>query len=224
MSESGATTTVQMQQCLQRIAAHDEAARSELMGYASRRLGLLADRMFARFPMLHFREEADDLCQEAIIRLWQSLEEVGPTTVAGFMGLAALQMRRALRDLARRHFGRKTGTPRCDPDSAGIEGTVTNGPASKGPVIDPPGGALPSNPIDDPAQSPDELACWSEFHAAADRLSEPDRTAFDLLYYHELPQAEVATLMNVSVRQVRRYWQSARLELYRMMEGWWPEL
>lgn len=214
MIESGASTTVQMQQCLQRLAAQDDAARSELLGYASRRLALLADRMFARFPMLHFREEVDDLLQEAIIRLWQSLDEVGPTTVAGFMGLAALQMRRALRDLARRHFGRNHGLSSVDSSSA-----VTNRP-----VTDAAGGSLSTNPTDDPAQSPDELACWSEFHAAADRLPEPDRTAFDLLYYHELPQSEVAELMNVSERQVRRYWQSARLELHRLMEGWWPEL
>jgi RNA polymerase sigma-70 factor (ECF subfamily) len=214
VNDSGVTTTVHMQHCLQRLAAQDVAARGDLLGYARRRLGLLADRMFARFPMLHYREDADDLCQEAIIRLWQSLEEVGPTTVAGFMGLAALQMRRALRDLARRHFGRKKGLSNSDRGSSVLNGAIINGT----------GGSVLTNATDDQAQSPDELVCWSEFHAAADRLPEPDRTAFDLLYYHELPQAEVAVLMNVSERQVRRYWQSARLELHRLMEGWWPKL
>jgi RNA polymerase sigma factor (sigma-70 family) len=209
MSESGVTTTVHMQRCLQRLAVHDAAARSELLGYARRRLGLLADRMFSRFPMLHFREDADDLCQEAMFRLWQSLEQVGPTTVAGFMGLAALQMRRALRDLARREFGRNQGSPRSAAARAAISATSRSVLASA---------------TDDPGLAPDELACWSEFHAAADRLAEPERTAFDLLYYHELPYAEAAELMNVSERQVRRYWQSARLELHRLMEGWWPEL
>jgi RNA polymerase sigma-70 factor (ECF subfamily) len=219
MNSSVVTTTIHMQQCLQRLAAHDASARSELLGYARRRLALLADRMFSRFPTLHSREHADDLCQEAMLRLWKSLEEVGPATVGEFMGLAALQMRRALRDLARRHFGRNNGSSRPQAESS-----IANWPVSNRPVSVGDGEAMLANSIDDQAQSPDELACWSEFHEAADRLAEPDKTAFDLLYYHELPQTEVATLMNVSERQVRRYWQSARLELHRLMEGRWPEL
>ncbi len=164
--------------------------------------------MFTKYPRLHSREEAEDVFQEAMIRLWQSLEEVGPTTVAAFMGLAALQMRRALRDLARRHFGRGAGTApdrRERPAVASSQGhTFENYPG-------------------DSTWQPDDLACWSEFHAAADRLPEPERTAFDLLYYHELPQADVADLMQVSERQVRRYWQSARRELHRMLEGLLPK-
>jgi RNA polymerase sigma factor (sigma-70 family) len=76
----------------------------------------------------------------------------------------------------------------------------------------------------DAGSAPDELACWSEFHAAAERLPEPERTVFDLLYYHELPPAEVAEVMEVSERQVRRYWQSARRALHRMLEGYLPKL
>jgi RNA polymerase sigma-70 factor (ECF subfamily) len=76
--------------------------------------------------------------------------------------------------------------------------------------------------VADGTWSPDDLACWSEFHEAADRLPEPERTAFDLLYYHELPQIEVAGLMHVSERQLRRYWQSARRELHRVLEGMLP--
>lgn len=209
MIESDVSTTVHLERCLQRLGHQDAAARGELLGYARRRLALLADRMFARFSMLHFHEEADDLCQEAMIRLWKSLEAVGPTTVAGFMGLAALEMRRALRDLAREHFGRK--------DRVGL-------PSSMSLALSRGAGSALTCTIDAGTTAPDELACWSEFHAAADRLCEPNRTVFDLLYYHELPQAEVAALMEVSPRQVRRYWQSARRELHRMMEGWWPEL
>jgi RNA polymerase sigma-70 factor (ECF subfamily) len=208
MGDSGVTTTVHLQQCLQRLDGQDSTARSELLGYARRRLAVLADRMFSRFPLLHSREGSDDLLQEAMFRLWKSLEEVGPTNVGEFMGLAALQMRRALRDLARRHFGRKDGF-QVSPDKVGA---LTGA-----------GWALDSA-ADDPALAPDELASWSEFHESADRLVGPEKTVFDLLYYHELPQTEVAALMNISERQVRRYWQSARLQLHELMQGEWPEL
>jgi RNA polymerase sigma-70 factor (ECF subfamily) len=209
MSVQGIRTTLHIQRCLERLGGQDEAARTELLGHARRRLALLAERMFAQFPALHQREEADDLLQEAMVRLWQSLTEVGPTTVAGFMGLAALQMRRALRDLARHHFGRK--------EEAG-------GHTPPRPVVNGATGHTFEERLGDSTWHPDELACWSEFHAAADRLPEPERTAFDLLYYHELPQADAAEIMQISERQVRRHWQSARRELHRALEGFLPKL
>src|SRR5262249_11224988 len=166
-------------------------------------------RMFAQFPMLHRREEADDVLQKAMVRLWQSLAEGGPTTVAGFMGLAAPPMRPALRDLARHPFRREDKTGQRPPPPHGVNGN--NGNAFE-------------DRIGDSTWHPHELACWSEFHAAADRLPEPERTAFDLLYYHELPQADAAEIMQISERQVRRHWQSARRELHRTLEGFLPRM
>ncbi len=206
MSES---TTAQMTRCLQRMNENDGEARAELLAYARRRLQLLSDRMFVRFPVLHSVEHSDDLFQEAIFRLWKSLEAVGPTTVAAFMGLAALQMRRALCDLVRKHLGRDKRTAMPQTNSIAINGSVHFAAITH---------------KDGATNSPEELMCWSEFHEAAERLSEPDRTAFDLLYYHELPPSEVALLMDVSERQVRRYWQSARRSLLRMLNGSWPKM
>lgn len=203
------STTIHLERCLQRIGQHDESARAELLSFAGRRPKVLADRMFARFPQLYSFEQSDDLFQEAMIRLWQSLEEVFPTTVAGFMGLAAMQMRRALIDLARRHFGRnQPGELRTRRSRSVVHEGSTALLTQK----------------DDRANAVEELLCWSDFHLAADRLPEPQRTAFDLLFYHELPQAEVAQLMHVSLRQVQRYWHSARLKLSDMMEGAWPDI
>jgi RNA polymerase sigma factor (sigma-70 family) len=208
MSES---TTVHLERCLKRLNERDGTARREILEFAERRLKVLAGRMFLRFPQLYAREQADDLFQEAMLRLWQSLERVHPTTVTGFMGLAAEHVRRALLDLIRKHFGRD---PKSDP----------NRPRRR-----------PKNPIpcsniseldrtEDTRNAPDEMASWSDFHAAADRLPEPHRTAFDLLYYHELPQLEAAELMNVSLREIQRLWRGARMKLGTMMHGSWPEL
>jgi RNA polymerase sigma-70 factor (ECF subfamily) len=125
------------------------------------------------------------------------------------MGLAALQIRRALCDLARDHFGREHGV---------------NGFGDRRPVVNGTNGHSFEQHPSDSTWHPEELACWSEFHAAVDRLPEPERTAFDLLYYHDLPQAEVAGLMNVSERQVRRYWQAARRKLHDLLDGLLPEI
>jgi RNA polymerase sigma-70 factor (ECF subfamily) len=205
MSDSGIGTTVRIQRCLAQLGGADAAVvRGELLGHARRRLVLLADRMFARFPLLHPWEQSDDVFQEAMIRLWQSLDKVGPTTAAAFMGLAALEMRRTLRDLARDHFGRKKDSKRAPPNRLTLRGRG--------------GGTIDDEP-EDRNPAPDDLACWSEFHEAAGMLPEPQRTAFDLIYYHGLPHTEVAQVMDVTERQVRRYWQSARRELHHMLEG-----
>jgi RNA polymerase sigma factor (sigma-70 family) len=209
MSDFEGGTTVRLRSCLQRLANHDETSRDELLEHARQRLTVLAERMFFRCPALHFREAAEDLFQQAMLRLWQALDRVQPSTVPEFMGLAAHEMRWALGDLARRHFGRNA---------------ETEGGNAKRPVISADFGRNLSLEPDSSTWAPDELACWSEFHAAADRLAEPARTAFDLLYYHELSQTEVAKILNISERQVRRYWQSAREDLHRMLAEWLPSV
>jgi RNA polymerase sigma factor (sigma-70 family) len=204
------STTIHLQQCLERLSSQDAAAKSELLAFARRRLKQLADQMFHRFPQLYSREHSDDLFQEAMVRLWQSLEDVGPTTVPAFMGLAALQMRRALCDLARAQFGREGDSNVVGGRTVRVEFRDVIGTSE--------------SPTEDARNAPEELACWSEFHAAADKLPEPCRTAFDLLFYHEMPQSEVALLMNVSERQVRRYWHHARLKLSRILDDSWPDI
>lgn len=200
------TTTIFMQQCLQRLQVGDRTVREELMWYAHRRLKLLANRMFVRFPRLECVEEADDLLQEGMLRLWKSLDEVKPDTVAGFMGLAALHMRWSLRDLARKHFRRSNG------NSVKTE--------ARRPLNEIQAGFS----VEEQGNSPDDMMSWSEFHEAADTLPLPERTCFDLVYYHGLPKHEVAAVMSISTRQVARYWQSARREILKTMDGFWPDL
>lgn len=206
MSEPASTTTVRLQHCLQRLAIQDTAARSELLEHAAQRLAVLAKRMFSRFPALRRREDSEDAFQQAMLRLWGSLERVEPGTVAEFMALAAREMRGALSDLARGHTQMQNAVPPSE--------------ARRPPRRDQ--DFVFHQKLADSTWAPDDLACWSEFHAAVDRLPESERTAFDLLYYHGLPQVEVAALMQVSERQVRRYWQAAREKLSRTLEEWLP--
>jgi RNA polymerase sigma-70 factor (ECF subfamily) len=60
---------------------------------------------------------------------------------------------------------------------------------------------------------------WSEFHEAIERLPDNEREVFELLWYHELPQEEVANLVGLSVRQVKRIWRAAKLRLHDELRG-----
>jgi RNA polymerase sigma-70 factor (ECF subfamily) len=203
------STSRHIERCLKRLLCDDRTVRNELLEYSQRRLKTLAVRMFAQFPMLQRREEVDDILQEALLRLWTSVEEVRPETVMAFMGLAALQIRRSLLDLARRHFGRKNG------HKTGQVQSLVPTSASNWRL---------SNRFDDLENAPEVLMSWTEFHEAADSLPEPERSVFDLLYYHELPQVEVMELLNMSDRKVRSLWQSAQRKIARKIGGSWPAI
>src|SRR5947199_278246 len=60
-------TTIHLQRCLIALENRDPEARAELLGFAQRRLRLLAQRMFHRFPKLYWHEQSDDLFQEAML-------------------------------------------------------------------------------------------------------------------------------------------------------------
>jgi RNA polymerase sigma-70 factor (ECF subfamily) len=141
----------------------------------------------------------------ALLRLWQSLEAVPVEAVRGFFGLAAAQIRRELLDLARRHRGRGGDRPAVYP--------LTLDHPSQTP-IDPA----------DPAQGPpDELACWSEFHARVGALPDDERETVELRWYQVLPQPEAAALRGVSLATVKRARLAARLKLQDCFPGEAPE-
>lgn len=188
--------SVRLQQWLDRMNAGDPRGRDELIAHACDRLRGLARRMlrgqFARVGHFH---ETDDVLQNAVLRLCRALQDPGVRVdaVVDFLRLAALQIRRELIDLARRHYG--PGRPRLAPP--------------------PPAGAAPAAAAEpaDGADSPERLGDWSDFHAQVEALPEEERAVFELLWYQELSQAEAAALLGVSVPTVKRRWLSARLLL-----------
>src|ERR1700730_1625125 len=99
---TSSTDSVRLQGWLARIRASDDSAWEELLRQFSGRLERLARNMLRRFPVVHSHAEAEDILQNALVRLLRSLREVHPTSVKAFFGLVAEQMRRELLDLARR--------------------------------------------------------------------------------------------------------------------------
>ncbi len=170
-------------------------SRGALLGCACHRLTVLARRMLRGFPGVSRWEQTDDVVQNAMIRLDRALRTVAPTTAAGFLRLATVQIRRELIDLAR-HY-------------SGALGLGTHHRDAPNPIDSGEAGEDPSDWADDPCK----LAAWTEFHRQAAALPEDDRAVFDLLWYQGLTQAEAAAVLGVSDRTIGRRWFSARSRL-----------
>jgi RNA polymerase sigma-70 factor (ECF subfamily) len=195
-------TTTQIQHWIERLQAGDRAARNELLKCACDRLVRLTRKMLKGYPSVSPWEEANDVLQSATLRLCRALDAVTPQTPREFFGLAAVQIRRQLLDLAR-HY---TGGRGARAQRAGAEGDS----ASESEVVEEP---------PDTTNEPGKLASWSEFHQQVDALPAEEREVFDLLWYQDLSQDEAAAILNVSERTIRRRWQTARLRLHQLLTG-----
>jgi RNA polymerase sigma-70 factor (ECF subfamily) len=193
---SDGTTTLVIQSALDRLRLNpdDPAARKELIARSYERLAAVARRLLG--PAYRDRpEDTSGLLAEAYLRLESALGAVKPESVRQYLGLAALQMRRALIDIIRKERGRDSGreTP------VALEG----------------GAGIPARPAAD--------ADWRlELMDAVGRLDEPEREVVDLLFFHGLTQAEAAGLLGVDESTVKRRWARARVRLARWLHGFDP--
>lgn len=175
---------------IRRAAAGDRAARDELFRRFGGRLAQLARRMLRCNPRLRQREETDDVMQQAAIRLHRSLEEASPQNVRDLFGLAALQIRRVLIDLARHHFG---------PLGAGareFQAADACAPEPSASVLE-----------------PETLEAWAALHERIAGLPDDEREAFCVIWYGGATQAEAAEMLNVSERTILRRVHRARMRL-----------
>ena len=196
MDDAGQPDT---QHWLSRIEAADGVesarARNALLKHAAGRLERLARAMLRGYPRLQRWEQTDDVLQNALLRLHHVLDSVRPATSREVYGLAALQIRRELIDLARRHFG---------PLGAAGRHFTADAAAPFGDAASPVSAAV------DPAGRTGTLADWQAFHEEVDRLPEKQRQIVNLLWYQGLKQSEAAELLGVAERTVKNRWQRAR--------------
>lgn len=185
--------------CIARLADGDLSARDELLSLACSRMQRLAHRMLRTFPSVRRWEETDDVVQNAAMRLYRAMGEVVPHDGRSLVGLAAVQIRRELLDLAKKHgaagsygFNHETNYQRF-----GDEMRAKVDHAS------------------DEAQSPDSLDRWSQLHQAAAALPEEERELFHLVWYLGLTQEEASKMLGCSTRTVKRRWDSAKALLAR---------
>ena len=183
-----------LQNLIDQSHAGDKQAHEALLHHACERLLRLTRKMFHGYPNLQRWEQTDDVFQNSLIRLHRALAVVQVQSVRHFFNLAALQVRRELLDLAKHHFG--------------PEGTGANHHTDYQPADDE-GGCLHQE-----AQEPDDLGRWSEFHAKVEKLPEEELEVVNLLYYEGLTQEEAANVLGISLRTLKRRWQTAKLRLY----------
>jgi RNA polymerase sigma factor (sigma-70 family) len=185
-----------MQSLLPRAIAGEEVAVDTLLRHCEERLTILTRRMLGDFQRVRRWAETDDVLQSALVRLLKAMREVKPATSREFLGLAALQIRRELLDLARRYYG--------------PEGIGANHDSQLDGLI-----RQPAEPAD-VRNDPGALAQWTELHEQIGRLPDEEREVVALIFYQGLSQAETAELLTISVRTVQRRWHDALCKLHRV--------
>jgi RNA polymerase sigma-70 factor (ECF subfamily) len=195
--------TTQMQLWLDKVRQGDLQAREEILRHFGVRLERLTRKMLQNYPGVKRWEDTHDVLQNAVLRLLRALRDVRPGSMREFFGLASVQIRRELLDLAKHYYG---------PEGLGAHHASHAGNSSA-PVPD----------AVDSASDPSQLAEWREIQQRLDRLSEEDRELVGLLYYQGLSQKEAADILKVSERTVQRRWLSTGRNLHDLLAGDWQD-
>jgi RNA polymerase sigma factor (sigma-70 family) len=185
---------------MKRMQGGDMTARDELLRAARERLESLARSMLRRFPNVRRWAESDDVFQGASIRLCRCLEKLPINSTKDFYRLAAQQMRRELLDMAR-YFASSKGPQALLEAGLGRDDENAQQGLEQLAALD----------------EPHDLDQWATFHEAVGRLPAEEREAFSLVYYHGWKQAEVAEVLYVTERTVRRWLESAAGHLKKML-------
>jgi RNA polymerase sigma-70 factor (ECF subfamily) len=165
MADPAARTT-QLLQWLDRMRAGDASAQDELTRGFQGRLELLARKMVGRDRRVARWVDAEDVLQNAMLRLLRALETIQPDSTRAFFGLAAEQMRRELLDLARHYYG---------PEGEGANhDSVGPRPDDSRPGLAPPA----------PDADANDLERWGRFHEEVERLPVREREVVGLVFYH----------------------------------------
>jgi RNA polymerase sigma factor (sigma-70 family) len=199
MSDDG---TVQLQGLLDRIRQGDGSARRELLERVCQRLRRLAARILTgSFPALQAHRELDSVVHETWLRLVPALEKTEPATVADFFRLAAHKVRQVLLDMVQRQRRLQSR------EALGLGNGSETGGAPE------PGGQT---------YDPTRLAQWSEFHERVAALPDDQRAVFEMHYYLELPEVEIARLLELHPRKVSYLWVAATQTLAEALEDGGP--
>lgn len=194
----GHTTRLQDWLAVARRGSAD--VRNKLIEHTCERLRALTHKMLMAYPKVRRWSETDDVLQNAMLRLHRSLAEVTPKSPAEFYGLAAVQIRRELLDLARHYYG--------------AEGQGAHHHTDGGRAAD----VKPAEPCE-----PETLERWTEFHEQVDRLPEEQQVVVGLLWYEGLSQPDAAAVLEISLATLKRRWQAARLTLFEALKESWCE-
>jgi RNA polymerase sigma factor (sigma-70 family) len=171
MDSLSTTSPIEM---FDRYKTGDTSAMDSLTRQAQERLDHFARRLLAAFPGIRAKEEVADVLQGAILRLTRTLQQETPKSVREFFGLAAVQIRRELLDLAHSHARQPTKALTGDPS--------------------------------DHANVATDLDRWTLLHETVGTLPADLREVFTYAFYNGWTQSQIAEVLNLSERHVRRLW------------------
>lgn len=201
MTDTTFNTTF-IQKRLDRWRKGDDQAIDELCRKSIDRMDILARKMFRSFQQIRSIADTGDIVQQALLRLIRSLRSTKPESSRAFINLAALHVRRELLDLSRHVRSRPDLNKRDD------------------------GGRLDDKLIDEiqaDKESIHELERWSAFHEAVESLNVEQREVFSLSFYQGCSHNQIAELLTVSPRTIRRRWRTACIELNQILGSEFPE-
>ena len=217
------TTIDVMQMWLTRLQQGDDTARDRLIDVACKRLTILTRRMLNDFDRLRQWEQTDDVFQNSMLRLaggaqdGEARERAGVSR-AGSRGDSpriarhvAEVFRAAAHGRARR-WGSAPLLPGKSP--AHVKGKLGAPRDEETPAV--------IHEAPDTTNDPSRIVAWTEFHQQIESLPADQRELVNLLYYEELPQEEVAQLLGVDKRTVKRRWREVRRELHKLVKDWLP--
>lgn len=194
-------SSADLQDLIERLRSGDDTAHRELLERAHNRLLRIAATIFKEdFPGLRGRHDLESVVSEVWIRLAGALETVHPETVDGFFGLVFQKVRHVLLDMAKRQ--------RRD-DARGQVGLIEGSDPEVHRDVDPA----------DTTHEPTRLAALTEFHRQVEKLPDAERSIFELHYYGDFSQAEIAQIQGLQPKQVSRLWLAATGRLARWFGG-----
>lgn len=173
----------------------EAAARAELFEITYGRMQTLAHRMIRGFPQVRRWDDTADVVQAAGLRLHRALGDVHVRDARHLLRLAALQIRRELLDLARKHGSPESPAVRHETNAF----VTADGTLLKTDLV-----------TDETAEPPEVLESWSRFHDVIAELPQDDREIFDLIWFMGATQSDVAAVLGSSSRTVRRQWESIK--------------
>jgi len=193
-------TTI-MHQLLDRVRRGDEAAFNALLKELAAPLEIMSRRILKQFPRVARWSDAEDVLQNASLRLIRALREVRPESMRELYVLASTLIRRELLDMAKHFYGRMGIGANHD--------TVNTCASSLTPT---------------PAIEPDpDFDRWVAFHELLAKLPAEEREVLALTFYHRLHKDEIAELLQVSTRTVNRFLQKAVARLKVELGAKWDE-
>jgi len=190
---SDSLKTTELHDLVGRIQAGDRDAANDLVRRSAERLEALAHKMLKDFPIVRRWEQTGDILQNALTRLLRTLNAVRPDSVPGYFRLAAQAVHRELLDLARHYAGPLSPAAHHDSLPDGSTGSPLHGLAA--------------------AEDLRNLERWAAFHEAVERLPDEDRGLIELGFYEGLAKDEIARILGVDERTIRRWWNRATRRL-----------